>query len=220
MGYISCKADPDLWYKAETRPADSFRYFAYILCYVDDILCVHYNPMSVLDLINGYMPLKPSLVGDPDIYLGAKLKLTWLNEYGHGDLAPPNMSPKPSKIVLCIWLTSWTIVSTYLSGQTTHFPMTITPESETLDPECSLFYQHLIGVMRWMVELRGIDIATKVSPYPLTLRILVKDILRQHCILCLICAKNIIQDLFLTQHIPKFIWECSHNIIGPNFTAI
>jgi hypothetical protein len=76
MGYTSCKADPDLWYKAETRPADSFRYNAYILCYVDDILCVHHDPMSVFNLINGYMLLKPSLVGDPDIYLGAKLKLT------------------------------------------------------------------------------------------------------------------------------------------------
>jgi hypothetical protein len=30
--------------------------------------------MSVLDKINGYLPLKPSLVGDTDIYLGAKLK--------------------------------------------------------------------------------------------------------------------------------------------------
>jgi hypothetical protein len=28
MGYTPCKADPDLWYKAETRPADSFRYYA------------------------------------------------------------------------------------------------------------------------------------------------------------------------------------------------
>jgi hypothetical protein len=76
MDYTSCKADPALWYKAETRPADNFRYYAYILCYVDDILCVHNDPMSVLDLINGYMPLKPSLVGDPDIYLGTKLKMT------------------------------------------------------------------------------------------------------------------------------------------------
>jgi hypothetical protein len=79
MGYTSCKADPDLWYKAETRPADSFMYYAYILCYVDDILCVHHVPMSVLNLINGYMPLKPSSVGDPNIYLGAKLKLTQLD---------------------------------------------------------------------------------------------------------------------------------------------
>ncbi len=32
--------------------------------------------MTVLNMINGYMPLKPSLVGNPDIYLGAKLKMT------------------------------------------------------------------------------------------------------------------------------------------------
>ncbi len=31
MGYTSCKADPDFRYKAETRPADNFRYYAYIL---------------------------------------------------------------------------------------------------------------------------------------------------------------------------------------------
>ena len=38
MGYTFCKANLDLWYKAETRPTDNFRYYAYILCYVDDIL--------------------------------------------------------------------------------------------------------------------------------------------------------------------------------------
>jgi hypothetical protein len=79
MGYTSCKADPDLWYKAETRPDDNFRYYAYILCYIDVILCVHHNPMTVLNSINAYMPLKPSLVGDPNIYLGAKLILTQLD---------------------------------------------------------------------------------------------------------------------------------------------
>jgi hypothetical protein len=35
--------------------------------------------------------------------------------------------------------------------------------SDILDPECLSFYQHLIGVMQWMVEFRGIDIATKIS---------------------------------------------------------
>ncbi len=78
MGHISCQANPNLWYKAETRPTDNFRYYAYILCNVHDILCMHHNPMTILDQINGYMPLKPSLVGDPDIYLGAKLRQTRL----------------------------------------------------------------------------------------------------------------------------------------------
>ena len=35
--------------------------------------------------------------------------------------------------------------------------------SNPLDPKCLSFYQHLIGVMRWMVELGCIDIATKIS---------------------------------------------------------
>ena len=74
MGYTSCKADPDLWLKAETRPDDKFKYYSYILCYIDDILMVHHGALSILAQINSYLPLKPSSVGDPDIYLGAKLK--------------------------------------------------------------------------------------------------------------------------------------------------
>jgi hypothetical protein len=35
--------------------------------------------------------------------------------------------------------------------------------SDPLDPECSSFYQHIIGVMRWMVELGCIDISTEIS---------------------------------------------------------
>jgi hypothetical protein len=46
------------------------------------------------------------------------------------------------------------------------FPVDYDPStnlSDISDPECSSFYQHPIGVMRWMVELGQIDIATKFS---------------------------------------------------------
>ena len=46
------------------------------------------------------------------------------------------------------------------------FPVDYDPStdlSDLLDPDCSSFYQHLIGVMRWIVELGRIDIATEVS---------------------------------------------------------
>jgi hypothetical protein len=78
MGYTSCKADPDLWLEAVTRPEDNVQYYASILCYVDNILCIHHGPKSVINETNGYLPLKPSSVGDLDIYLGAKLKQTRL----------------------------------------------------------------------------------------------------------------------------------------------
>jgi len=167
MGYTSCKADPDLWYKAETRPSDNFRYYAYILCYVDDILCVHHDPMSVLNLINGYMPLKPSSVGDPDIYLGAKLKLTRLNNgvWAWG-LSPSKYVAQAVKNC-AMHLTDKLNNRFHLPPRADNpFPYDYHPEldqSEPLDPECSSFYQHLIGVMRWMVELGRIDIATEVS---------------------------------------------------------
>jgi hypothetical protein len=165
MGYTSCKADPDLWYKAETRPADSFRYYAYILCYVDNILCVHHDPMSVLNLINGYMPLKPLLIGNPDIYLGAKLKLTQLdNGIWAWGLSPSKYVAQAVK--KCVKHLTDKLNNRFRLPQWADnpFPYDYNPEldlSEPLDPECSSFYQHLIGVMRWMVELGCIHIVTE-----------------------------------------------------------
>jgi hypothetical protein len=46
------------------------------------------------------------------------------------------------------------------------FPVDYDPStdlSENLDPDCTSFYQHLIGVMKWMVELGRINIVTEVS---------------------------------------------------------
>ena len=55
MGSEMCIRDR---YKAETNPVDNSRYYAYILCYVDDILIMHHDPKTVLKEIHGYMPLK------------------------------------------------------------------------------------------------------------------------------------------------------------------
>jgi hypothetical protein len=46
------------------------------------------------------------------------------------------------------------------------FPTTYDPTSDTsepLVPEQASFYMHLIGCMRWMIEIGRIDIATEVS---------------------------------------------------------
>ncbi len=46
------------------------------------------------------------------------------------------------------------------------FPVGYDPSTDLfdiLDPECFSYYQHLSGVMRWMVELGHIDITTEFS---------------------------------------------------------
>ncbi len=45
---------------------------------MDDILCIHDDPDSVLAQIDKYFLLKSDSVGEPDVYLGAKLKLMQL----------------------------------------------------------------------------------------------------------------------------------------------
>eukprot|EP00804_Cyclotella_cryptica_P012025 CCRYP_004483-RA/>CCRYP_004483-RA protein AED:0.49 eAED:0.49 QI:0/-1/0/1/-1/1/1/0/77 len=60
--------------KPEVRPDDGVAYYAYILCYVDDILSIAHNAEDVLHRLDKYFMLKPGSLGDPDIYLGAKLK--------------------------------------------------------------------------------------------------------------------------------------------------
>jgi hypothetical protein len=166
MGYTSCKADPDLWYEAETRPDNNFKYYAYILCYDNDILVMHHDPMTILDKINGYMPLKPSSVGDPDIYLGAKLCGTRLK---NGIRAWGLSTPKyvAQAVTNCEQHLLKKLSNSYQlpSKAENPFPMDYCPEmdiSNPLDPKCLSFYQHLIGVKQWIVELDCIDIATEI----------------------------------------------------------
>jgi len=149
LGYTSCKADPELWYKAETRPDNNFGYYAYILCYVDDILCIHHNALTILDQIDKYIKLKPSSVGNPDIYLGAKLKLTTLD---NGDTAW-GMSPSKyaqQAVANCARHLSEKLDNRYEIPRRADnlFPQDYQPEldrSKPLDAECSSFYQLLIN---------------------------------------------------------------------------
>ena len=78
LGYQSCKADPDLWLKQEIRPEDGVKYYSYLLCYVDDILCIHHNADAMLEWLHKSFLNKPGF-GNPDMYLNAKLHKTRLH---------------------------------------------------------------------------------------------------------------------------------------------
>ena len=56
------------------RSDDGFNYYAYVLIYVDDVMVIHHDADCVIRRIDKYFNIKPSFIGDPDIYLGDKLK--------------------------------------------------------------------------------------------------------------------------------------------------
>ena len=75
----SLRSDLDSWLKPEVRPEDGIEYYSYLLCCVDDFLCIHGNADSMLEWLPQSFPLKLGF-GNPNIYLSAKLHETRLHD--------------------------------------------------------------------------------------------------------------------------------------------
>jgi transposase len=166
LGYTSCVADPDVWMKAEVRPSDGVHYWSYVLLYVDDCMAIHHDAQACLERIDKFFMMKKGSIGDPDLYLGAKLrKIILPNRVEAWSLSPSKYVQEAVKNV-----------QEYLAREQegrklekkapTPFVKDYRPELDItpeLGPEEASYYQSQIGVLRWMVELGRIDIITEVS---------------------------------------------------------
>ena len=72
MGYRPSYADPDLWLLPAVKP-DGFEYYEYILCHVDNVLCISCNLRKQMKRFWGYFKLKDNKIETLEVYLGASL---------------------------------------------------------------------------------------------------------------------------------------------------
>ena len=68
LGYFPTYADPDVYRKPMVKD-DGFQYYAYLVLYVDDVLCIDVDPTNTMDRIEGVFRLKDK-VEKPNMYLG------------------------------------------------------------------------------------------------------------------------------------------------------
>ena len=73
IGYTPSKSDQDVWMRAAIMP-DSTEYYEYVLCYVDDVLDISYNPTRIIEGNKSMFKLKDDKAEPPEIYLGAFLE--------------------------------------------------------------------------------------------------------------------------------------------------
>ena len=166
-GYSSCLADPDVWMKPKVKPC-GFKYWEYVLVYVDDILVISHEPQIVMDYLSQKYTLKSGSVGEPTAYLGAEVK-KWMIEGAEDPLKPrwALSSDLYVKRAVANVERELTDVGERLSTKV-KTPLTpgYRPEMDTspeLDSNRANYYQGLIGVLRWMCELGRVDILTPVT---------------------------------------------------------
>ena len=164
LEFKSCEADPDVWRRPATK-ADGSEYYEYALLYVDDVLMISENAEEVLRKeIGKYFTLKKGSIGMPDVYLGGKVSQVVMD---NGARAYSFSSSQYVKAAV-------DNVEKYLAGKHMKLPCRANtplssnyrPEvdiSEELSPEDAAYYQSLIGVLRWMVELGRVDLTCEVS---------------------------------------------------------
>ncbi len=78
--------------QASYWPDDGLKYYAYILLYVDDCLCIHHDAESALKGLDKYFQIKAGSIGDPDIYLRYKLRIMGVPLAGPSLIHGDNMS--------------------------------------------------------------------------------------------------------------------------------
>ena len=165
LGFKSCKGDPDVWMRTAVKPSDGTEYWEYVLWYTDDALCVSHHPKEVLEKeIGKFWTLKKDSVRPPNIYLGNKVSQVSLE---NGVKAWSFSSAQYTQAAV-------KNVERFLDKRKESLPKkapapftsNYRPEidiSAELSPADAAYYQSLIGILRWIVELGRIDITVEVS---------------------------------------------------------
>ena len=163
LNYRPMMADPDVWIKPATK-ANGFKYYEMVLTYVDDVISISEAPMNVIEGIKAIFKLKGDKAEVPDMYLGGSIAKAvtsvgtecWtLSSEKYVKTAVTNVEESLARTGLRLPSKCLTpIMSGYHPSEDT---------TKELDAEGTRYYQELIGVLRWAIELGKVDMLLEVA---------------------------------------------------------
>jgi len=164
LKFTSCPADPDVWMRPGIRH-DGSNYWQYVLLYTDDILAIMEDPETFLrNELSQIFTLKEKSIGPPTQYLGNKVsQVTLENGLKCWSFSSSQYVQNAIKNVEDHLRRNGEKLPTRVKSpwSTNYRPeIEITPE---LGPIKASYYQSLVGILRWIVELGRVDIGMEVS---------------------------------------------------------
>ena len=163
LGFFPSEADPDVWMRAAIKP-DQEIYYEYILCYVDDILCISAKADEVMQQLQQKFKFKKDLIAPPENYLGARVKQKTIEGYTMWTISSADYVKAAVKNVdEAIKDKRWKLPTKNLgTPMATGFQPEL-DDSPELNDDDHRYYQELIGVLRWATELGRVDILLEIS---------------------------------------------------------
>ena len=165
LDFTSCSADLDVWMHL-AKKANGSEYYEYILLYVDNALVIGENTNKVLQEELGiYFKLKEGSIGAPKHYLGSQMRKVVLENgvkcWAFGSSQYVQLAVKNVEDYL----------KEHAKNEDTRFTMpnkAKTPMQSTYRPELNMtpelkpintaYFQLLIGILYWIVELGQVDV--------------------------------------------------------------
>ena len=145
-------------------------YYSYLVVYVDDVLCIHKSPSTVLNIINkDYMLKEPQEC--PTMYLGADISKYYVEGETNGIQCwtmSANSHVKKALEVVQNRMRECSVMFRH-SNKTAENPFSsqsYKPEldiTELCNEEQVQFFQSPVGIMKWLCEIGRIDVLTETS---------------------------------------------------------
>ena len=166
MSYRPSYADPDVWLRPAVKK-NGDEYYEYVLAYCDDILAISMKPSKTMLQIKKKFVLKNDRYDPPEDYLGATLAVMkndsgidcWTQSSDKYIAASVKNVEEKLRMSGRIGLPS---------GKQCRTPFVTNyrpelDESPELKMEGHRYFQELIGMLRWAIELGRLDILLEVS---------------------------------------------------------
>ena len=163
LGYDSCLADPDVWMRKGKKDSGE-EYWEYMLLYVDDALSISSHGEAPIRELGKYFKIKESSIGPPSIYLGGKMSEVVLPNGVKAHAFSPSqyVQEAVNNVEKHLAQRNMKLKKKATAPITTAYRPELDASPE-LDPTDAAYYQSVIGILRWAVELGRIDITCEVS---------------------------------------------------------
>lgn len=161
LGFFPLEADPDVLMRPAIK-SNGAAYYKYILCYVDDIMCMSVNAMETMKQLQAKFKFKKDLIEPPRSYLGAQVGKKVIDGYSMWTISSFDYVQAAVKNVEdTIKDKKWALPGKAPTPMASAYKPELDGTGE-LGPEDHKYYQELIGVLRWATELGRVDILHQV----------------------------------------------------------